>query len=258
MCANDVWRERPHCETVPLMLSDHRSQLPSVLAAAALALACASAFAACGSDQKDSKTTAASRNPIPPALRSAESASEDIIDLALDKQRAEVVSKAKALKAVADGPAASALRRVGAPAGEIAAFQRRAATVARLAADAPLLDVALASNAAFELVPGFFERYDNPVPATVIRLDYLDFAAKLRSLKGETRVLRTLVSSLDATWRGLRPQFVAAGGARVAPAFDEHVAAMRKLVANREPARTQREAQHGLDLVDELEHVYAG
>jgi hypothetical protein len=33
--------------------------------------------------------------------------------------------------------------------------------------------------------------------------------------------------------------------------------AMRKLVANREPAKTQREAQHGLDLVDELEHVYS-
>lgn len=228
------------------------SQLLSILAAATLAVGCA----ACGGDPGRSETTA-SKNPIPASLRTVESASEDIIDLALQNKRAAVLAKAKTLNAAADGPAATALRKAGTPAPEIAEFQRRAAVVTRTAADAPLLDVALAANAAFELVPGFFERYDNPVPATVIKLDYLDFAAKLQSLKDNKRELRSLVNSLDATWTGLRSRFVAAGGGSVTPAFDKHVAAMHNLVANRQPARTQREAQHGLDLVDELEHVYS-
>jgi hypothetical protein len=228
------------------------------MVAAVLAVGCAGGLAACGSDSKDAARQPAAKEPIPAALRTTESASEDIVDLALQGRRSQVVARAKALKTAADGPAAKALRESGAPEGEIAELQRRAATVARLAGHAKLLDVALASNAAFELVPGFFARYDDRVPATVTRLDYLDFTAKLQSLKGDRRALAAAVSSLDTTWRGLRPQFVAAGGGKVAPAFDEHVAAMRGLAANRRPARTQREAQHGLDLVDELEHVYAG
>lgn len=229
-----------------------------ILAGAVSALGCAGGLTACGGDSESSASHAAAKRPIPAALRTAESASEDIIDLALQGKRAQVVARARTLRAAADGPAATALRKTDAPAAEIAEFQRRAARVARLAARAKLLDVALASNAAFRLVPGFFERYDDPVPATVTTLDYLDFEAKLRSLKGDRRALRAAVSSLGATWSGLRPQFVAAGGEEVAPKFDRHVAAMRGLAANRQPARTQREAQHGLDLVDELERAYSG
>jgi hypothetical protein len=238
-------------------MSSVRSPLSFILATAALVLGCASGLAACGGDSRESATTA-SREPVPASLRTAESASEDIIDLALQHDRAGVVARAKVLNAVAGGPAATALRTSGAPAAEIVEFQRRAAAVARVAADAPLLDVALASNAAFELVPAFFARYDDPVPATVLKLDYLDFAAKLRSLHGDGRALAAAVGSLERTWGQLRPDVVAAGGEKVAPRFDAHVAAMRALVANRQPAQTQKEAQHGLDLVDKVESVYSG
>jgi hypothetical protein len=234
-----------------------RSPLSSIVAAVALVLGCANGLAACGGDSQEPVKTA-SKEPVPASLRTAESASEDIIDLALQHDRAGVVARAKVLTAVADGPAATALRRSGAPAAEIVEFQRRAAAVARVAADAPLLDVALASNAAFELVPAFFARYDDPVPATVLKLDYLDFAAKLRSLQGDGRALAAAVSSLERTWGLMRTHVVAAGGEKVAPLFDAHVAAMRALVANRQPARTQKEAQHGLDLVDRVESVYSG
>jgi hypothetical protein len=233
------------------------SRVSFILATAVLALGCASGVAACGGDSQESATTAG-KDPVPASLRTAESASEDIIDLALQHKRGGVVARAKVLKAVADGPAARALHTSGAPAADIVEFQRRAAVVSRVATDAPFINVALASNAAFELVPAFFERYDSPVPATVIRLDYLNFAAKLQSLKGDGRALEAAVRSLERTWGRLRPSVVAARGERVARAFDKHVRAMRALVANREPAKTQREAQHGLDLVDALEHVYSG
>jgi hypothetical protein len=228
-----------------------------VLVAAALVLGSTGGLAACGGDSKKPMVTAR-KAPIPASLRTAESASEDIIDLALQHKRVAVVARAKVLKAVADGPAARALRRSGAPAAEIVEFQHRAAVVARMAAGAPLLDVALASDAAFELVPAFFERYRDRVPATVTTLDYLDFTAKLQSLKANARALEAAVGVLERTWGRLRPHVVAAGGERVVPKFDAHVRAMRKLVANRRPARTQREAQRGLDLVDELERVYIG
>jgi hypothetical protein len=234
-----------------------RSPVSSIFATAALVLGCASGLAACGGDSQEPASTA-SKEPIPASLRTAESASEDIIDLALQHDRAGVVARAKVLKAVADGPAATTLRTSGAPAAEIVEFQRRAGLVARVAADAPLLRVALASNAAFELVPAFFARYDDPVPAAVLKLDYLDFAAKLRSLQGDVPALAAAVGSLERTWGHLRPDVVAAGGEKVAPLFDEHVAAMRALVANRRPAKTQEEAQHGLDLVDKVESVYSG
>jgi hypothetical protein len=251
VCADEGWRERT--------MSDVRSSLRRVLVngALVLVLGCASGLAACGGESKEPADTA-SKGPIPASIRTAESASEDIIDLALQRRRSAVVSRAKVLKAVADGPAARALRMAGAPAARIAEFQRRAAVVARLAADAPLLDVALASNAAFELVPGFFARYDSPVPAAVMQLDYLDFAAKLQSLKGDDRALGAAVRALERTWGRLREDVVAAGGGKAARRFDGHVEAMRALAANRRPATTQREAQHGLDLVDELEAVYSG
>jgi hypothetical protein len=249
VCVHEVWWERAMIAV--------RSPGWFMLAAGALVLGCASWLPACGGDSRDSGRTV-SKGPIPASLRTAESASEDIIDLALQHKRDGVVARAKVLKAVADGPAARALHTSGAPAADIVEFQRRAAVVSRVATHAPFINLALASNAAFELVPAFFERYDSPVPGTVIRLDYLNFAAKLQSLKGDRRALGAAVRSLEGTWGRLRPHVVAARGARVAAAFDKHVRAMRALGANREPAKTQREAQHGLDLVDKLEHVYSG
>jgi hypothetical protein len=212
---------------------------------------------------------AARHGPIPRALRTAESAAEDTIDLALAGKRAKVVAKANALKAVADGPAEAALRAAGVSDGQIAEFRARADEVAKLAPKADLLRVAMASNRAFGLMPEFFALYDSPVPAAVTALDYLDFEAKLQAEAGAaaalrsavTRLdrsvaaLRSAVTRLDRTWLKLRPDVVRSGGARVAARFDAHVQRMERLAAAGNRA-AGKEAQHGLDLVDELEAVY--
>ena len=130
-------------------------------------------FAGCGDDSKDT-TTAKQKEPIPASLPTIESASEDIIDLALAGKRAEVVQKAKRLDAAAQGEQSDALKT-------------RAARVAKLAPSAPLLDVAVASNQAFALVPDLFARYDTPVPASVTRLDYSRLEIKLESKGGRHR-----------------------------------------------------------------------
>jgi hypothetical protein len=219
-------------------------------------------LAGCGSDQpttsapRTAPPAQAPRGAVPPVMETVESASEDTIDLALAGERAKAVKTTRRLKAAADGPAASALRKAGVGDAQIAEFRQRAAAVARLAPHAPLLDVALASNRAFAMVPGFFAHYKTRVPAVVGRLDYLDFEAKLRSRAHEDVPLRAAVGQLDSTWRDLRPSFVKAGGSRVAPSFDAHVHRMLRLSAAGADARAVREAQHGLDLVDELEAVY--
>jgi len=198
---------------------------------------------------------AAANGPIPRALRSAESDAEDTIDLALAGKRARVVAKAEALRAVADGPAAAVLRSAGVSAAEIADFRARSRAVARLAPHADLVEVALASNRAFALMPGFFAHYDSPTPPAVTSLDHLDFEAKLQARAGHVAEIHSAVAQLERTWSALRPDVVGAGGKRVAARFDAHVARMGRLAARGGQAAAS-EAQRGLDLVDELEGVY--
>jgi hypothetical protein len=243
-----------------------RPVAPSAFAGALAALA----LAGCGSD--DEPTTggrtapppaapaqaAPARGPIPSVLRTVESATEDTIDLALAGRRDKVVRNARKLKAAADGPAATELREAGVGAAEITDFRARAADVAKLAPTADLTRVALASNRAFALVPGFFARYTSPVPADVLRLDYLDFEAKLRARVGDARGLGDASRRLGATWVHVRPAVLRAGGDRAAARFDAHVAQLGRLVSDGGGRPAEREAQHGLDLVDELEEVYEG
>ena len=93
------------------------------------------------------------------------------------------------------------------------------------------------------------------MPASVTELDYLDFEAKLESRAHDTAKLRQAVDRLGAKWDSVRPQV---SDARAAASFDAHVKAITALADNADPARTQREAQHGLDLVDELEQSFEG
>ena len=195
----------------------------------------------CGDSSKE-ESSSPKPGPVPASLQTVESASEDIIDLALAGKRADVVSRATKLVAAAKELGSEELRI-------------RAARVATLAPSAPLVDVALASNRVFALVPGFFARYETSVPASVTELDYLDFEAKLESRAHDTAKLRRAVEQLGATWASVRPQV---DDARAAARFDAHVKAITALADNADPTRTQREAQHGLDLVDELEESFAG
>ena len=229
-------------------------------------LVCLAALAGCGGDDgKDAGTARTSstapaapqpRGPVPPALRTVESAAEDTIDHALAGDRAKAVRTSDALLAAADGPARRALTDAGVARGPIEDLHTRSAEVARLAPKGDLLAVALAANHAFELVPGFFARYRSRVPAGVLSLDHLDFEAKLRARAHDAPRLRAASTRLRSTWGRLRPGVRRAGGARPAAAFAAHVRRLERLAAGSAGAEAAREAQHGLDLVDELEAVY--
>jgi hypothetical protein len=191
---------------------------------------------------------------VPAVLRSTESAAEDLVDHALGRDRAELVATAGSLKAAASG-AAPALRRARVPATLVIDLRRRAARAAKLAPRAPFLDVALAANAVSELMPDLYARFRDPVPPGILRLDYLDREAQLRSLARQPEKVAAAVAKLERTWAPLRRRIIAAGGAREVAAYQRHVAAMKRLDP-RAAKRVQTEAENGLALVDELEQVF--
>jgi hypothetical protein len=208
--------------------------------------------AACGGGEG-----AEGRQSVPRSLSKAESAAEDTIDLILAGKRSEAVRSAGNLDKLAHGEVEKDLAGTASK-EELGEFQGRAAEVARLAPDAEPVTVALAANRAFELVARFFSRYQNDVPGSVMYLDYLDFEAKLRALAHEIEPVRATVGQLSKTWNDLAaslPSGEKAAAARTQ--FEAHVAAMTTLVAaGTDFDGMAKEAQHGLDLVDELEAVY--
>ena len=230
---------------------------PTMLRLLALMMSVALAAAGCGSgdDAESSKST------IPQSLRVVESGAEDTTDFVLAGERAKAIRSATALDRAARGQAAVDLAGAGVARKQIDELKARAAALKKIVAHGKAIDVALAANRAFELVPGLFAVYRDPVPSDVTRLDYLDFEAKLEALAGQRGKVRSVVRELGDVWSPLRVRVRAAGGAAPADRFDAHVRAMGTLVRSGAAAGAReiaREAQHGLDLVDELEAVYAG
>jgi hypothetical protein len=103
-------------------------------------------------------------------------------------------------------------------------------------------------------MPSLYRRYETPLSAGILALDYFDREAELRSLAREPQAVAAAVRQLSRTWVRVEPEVVAAGGADEAREFQAHVAAMLRLSAS-SADRIQAEADHGLELVDRLEGV---
>jgi hypothetical protein len=223
------------------------------------AVLAAVALIAAGCGGGDSKDEPSAKSKIPHSLRVVESGAEDTTDFVLAGERAKAVKSANALNDAAQGDAAKDLADADVPAAQIDELKVRAAEVKRIVARGKPIKVALAANRAFELVPDFFGAYSDRVPAQVTRLDYLDFEAKLRAIAGDRGRVADAVSGLRIAWKELRKKVrrVRPGGTAAKDHFDGHVRRMRDLVeADASLEQIAREAQHGLDLVDEIEEVY--
>jgi hypothetical protein len=193
---------------------------------------------------------------VPKSLTRAETAAEDVIGYLEQAQPAKSKSEARVLKTLAHGDAAKALRKAGVSRGQIAKFQQRADRTAQLSrSGASALKVSQAANSVSQLMPGFYSRYHDPVPAAVLKLDYLDRQVQLDARAGDNAKLRTAIAQLEATWKALRPQLVKAGGSSVARSYDKHVVALKGGGA---ASAVQTEAAHGLDVVDKMEAVFLG
>jgi hypothetical protein len=232
----------------------------------AIAIAC---LAGCG-DSNDSATSTtqtsstqttqtapkATKRPVPAVLTTVESGAEDTIDFANARNRAKVVATARKLRRVAEGNAAATLRRAGVPEDVIAALKDRAQAVDALASRAGFLRIALGANQVSALMPELYARYKDRVPPAVLKLDYVDREAQLRSRAGDDAAVAKAVDELSSTWTDLRPRVIEAGGRGAAADFSRHVRAMERLPAGSDRASLQKEARTGLELVDVLEGVF--
>ena len=200
---------------------------------------------------------AAATSSVPAPLTRAETAAEDVIGYLEKGRPAKSKAEVRILRNLAHGAAADALRHAGVSQSRIAAFQRRADRTARLSlGGAPTLKVSQAANSVSQLMPGFYARFHDPVPAAVLKLDYLDRQVQLDAQAGDRAKLRQTIGQLETTWRQVRPQLVKkAGGTSVASAYDQHVAALRNRVTL---SAAQKYAVHGLDVVDQMEKVFLG
>jgi len=201
----------------------------------------------------------AGRRSVPRSLSRAESAAEDTIDLVLAGKRDKAIRSAGDLDSLTQGDLAEDLEGIASK-EELGQLRARAAELAKLAPSGEPIAVALAANHAFELIAQLFGKFESDVPASVLRLDYLDFEAKLRALAHEIDGVRSSVNGLSATWGELVKTFPSGDKAAAARTeFEAHVAAMTSLAAaGTDFEGLAKEAQHGLDLVDKLEAVYTG
>jgi hypothetical protein len=225
-------------------------------AAVALGVALAVFGAACS---RGGEQGGEGRQGIPRSLSRAESAAEDSIDLILAGKRDKAVRSAGDLDHLAQGDLVKDLEGVASK-EELGELQGRAAELARIAPSGEPVAVALAANHAFELIAQLFGKFQSAVPGPVMVLDYLDFEAKLRALAHDVDPLKATVTRLSTTWGELAKTFPSGDKAgAVRGRFDAHVAAMTALAAaGTDFNGMAAEAQHGLDLVDEIEEVYAG
>lgn len=193
---------------------------------------------------------------VPASVKRAETAAEDVTGYLEKGMPAKSRAEAQLLRQLAHGRAAADMRTGGVPSSTIKAFQQRADRVAKLSAgNAPQLRVSLAANHVSQLMPAVYGRYTDPVPPAVLRLDYLDREIQLRSQAGQLDRQRAATAALAHTWKQVRPQLIAAGGSKVAIAYDSHVKALR---AGGQPASIQQQALKGLDIVDQMENVFLG
>jgi hypothetical protein len=197
------------------------------------------------------------RTPLPDVLTDLESGAEDIVDYALSGDRSSAISAAADVKASANGPAAKALTASGVSAPKVRALESRAKRLARVARNAPLVQIALTANAVSQLMPDLYAHFRNRVPPSILALDYFDREAQLRSLARQSANVTVAVEGLRATWPRVRPKVRAAGGREEAAAFDLHVRTMAGLRSGA-AKKVQAEAIRGLELVDELERVFTG
>jgi len=224
-------------------------------AVVAVGVALAVFGAACGRGSEENE----GRKSIPRSLSRAESAAEDSIDLILADKRDKAIRSAATLDQLAQRDLAKDLEGVASK-EELGELQARAAELARIAPSGEPIAVALAANHAFELIAQLFGKFHSDVPGTVLVLDYLDFEAKLRALAHDIDPVRATVTRLATTWSELAKNFPSGDKAiAVRGRFDAHVAAMTSMAtAGTDFDGMATEAQHGLDLVDEIEEVYAG
>lgn len=203
--------------------------------------------------------TGSADSAIPAALADIEGTAEDAYDKALVSDYAAVSDDASALDS------------------GWAAFRDQAATDGAADADITAMDDAIASlNAAvadqanltdFELARAantisgpmdeLFALYNDPVPASVLALDYGGREVSLDAMEVDMDAALTDIGTLETVWAGVKQDVLDAGGDAEAADYDTSLATQTDAANSADDAGLLTESNNGLEIVDALEGVFA-
>jgi len=183
---------------------------------------------------------------VPADLKRAEAVAEDVIGFLEQGQKTRSTAQAQTLARLAHGPVAGDLLRAGVAPAKVKMLQARADRVAALArSGASDLSVSLAANKVSAMMTAFYSRYSDPLPASVLKLDYLDRQVQLQSQARNRTQTKTAIPQLAATWKSLRPQVIRhPGGARVAKQYDAHLGDARQRPPDKHRGRSSRDSRY--------------
>ncbi len=199
----------------------------------------------------------ASFHAIPAALSAVEGAAEDGYDKGLAGDFAAAMAAATTVhdqwttyrpQATRDGAQAAWLNGMD---GAVAGFKTAAS------AGTDKVAVARAANAISAWMDKFYGLYSNPVPAEVIRLDYLGREVVLDAMSNDFVAATQHDTQIATAWRQVRPKVVAAGGTQEATDTDAVKVALGTASQAKDGPTTIAKANVLLELVDSLERVFA-
>ncbi|MCA9493680.1 MAG: hypothetical protein KC621_27295, partial [Myxococcales bacterium] len=148
----------------------------------------------------------------------------------------------------------------GAAAADLDAMDAAVSALSDAAGAATLDDVSLArvANAVSGPMDELFALYDDPVPASILALDYGGREVSLDAMDGAVEAAGADIDQLDAVWATVRDQVLTAGGDAEAADYDASLTRQHELVSAGDAAGLLTESNAGLELVDALEGVFGG
>lgn len=200
----------------------------------------------------------AGSSSIPATLADIEGTAEDAYDKALVSDYAAVSDDASAL----DSGWASFRDQAatdGAADADLSAMDDAIAGLVSAAADQPNLtdlELARAANAVSGPMDELFALYDDPVPASVLALDYGGREVSLDALEVDMTAALSDIGTLETVWGDVKQQVLDAGGDAEAADYDTSLATQADLANAGDATGLLTESNNGLEIVDSLEGVF--
>ncbi|MCB9532534.1 MAG: hypothetical protein H6700_12275 [Myxococcales bacterium] len=220
----------------------------AVLVLTSLPLACW-----CGAEDGDEADI---ENPVPQALLDIEGTAEDAYDMALAGDVSAVAADAATISAGWSGFRGVA-EAAGASASDLTAMDGAVAALVAAAVDgAESVALARVANGVSAPMDELFGLYEDPVPPSVLALDYLGREVVLDARSSAWGGAGSHVDAAATTFDGVRAALLAAGGTVETTDFDASVAAMRADITAQDAAKLEADANVALELVDGMEGVF--
>lgn len=113
-----------------------------------------------------------------------------------------------------------------------------------------------ASNDISAVVVDLFDLYHPAIPVDVGRLDVLERQIVLDVAAGDFVGAEEVLANVNAVWVTLKPSVLAHQGEATAQQFEASLAAQAEALSEQDAGTLNREANDGLEIVDDMERLY--